>query len=185
MPSPLSSEATRPARVSPLGTLAAAWGIAGVILLLGSAVVRLSAVAQTALEGPLTGVQWAFLAGWTLFMAYGEGYRGFQKAFSPRVIARATWLAAHPTPLRVLLAPAFCMGFFHATRKRLIVSWSITAMVVGLIVGVRMLPAPWRGLVDVGVVVGLSWGMFAIVGWGVASMRGLPLPTPPEVPQES
>lgn len=167
------------------GHLAAAWGCAGVVALLLSAIGRLAPIAAEALAGPLDAVHWVFLVGWVVFMGYGEGYRGFQKAFSPRVIARAVWLRDNPTVLRTLLAPALCMGLVHATRKRLIVSWAISLMVVALIVGVKHLPAPWRGLVDVGVVVGLSWGLIAILGWGIAHLRGVPLPTPPDVPPES
>lgn len=167
---------------SPMGTLAAVWGVLGVLALLSSAVVRLSPVAWSALTGPLDPLHYVFVVGWVAFMAYGEGYRGFQRAFSPRVISRAAWLRQNSTPVRLLLAPAFCMGFFHATRKRVIVSWTITAMVVLLIVGVKLLPSPWRGLVDAGVVVGLTWGMIAIVAWGLAHLRGATLPTPPDVP---
>ncbi|MBO85226.1 MAG: hypothetical protein CL927_07695 [Deltaproteobacteria bacterium] len=165
-----------------MGTLAAAWGVLGVLVLLGSAIFRLSPIAWSALSGPLQPVQYAFVVGWVLFMAYGEGYRGFQRAFSPRVVARAAWLRHHPTPMRLLLAPAFCMGFFHATRKRLLVSWIITVGVVVLIVGVKFIPDPWRGLVDAGVVVGLSWGLLAIVAWGLGHLVGRPLPTAPDVP---
>ena len=107
---------------------------------------------------------------------------GFQRAFSPRVVARARWLRRHPRPLPALLAPLFCMGLFHATPKRLRVSWGITLMVVGLIAGVRHLPAPWRGLVDAGVVVGLSWGTAAILGWGLVALTGGALPVAPDVP---
>ena len=122
-----------------MGTLAAVWGVLGVLALLSSAVIRLSPVAWSALTGPLDPLHYVFVVGWVAFMAYGEGYRGFQRAFSPRVISRAAWLQQNPTPVRLLLAPAFCMGFFHATRKRVIVSWTITAMVVLLIVGVKLL----------------------------------------------
>ena len=167
---------------SPLGTLAAVWGIVGVVALLSSAVMRLSPIALEALQAPLSPVQSVFLIGWVLFMAYSEGYRGFQKAFSPRVVSRAAWLRHNPSLSRLLLAPAFCMGFFHATRKRLLVSWIITMMVVLFIVIAKQLPQPWRGLVDAGVVVGLTWGIIAILVWGLAHLRGRPLPTPADVP---
>ena len=165
-----------------LGTIAACWGILGVLGLVGSAVVRLTPVALDALTGPLEPIHYIFVVGWVLFMAYGEGYRGFQRAFSPRVVARASWLRHNPTLLRALLAPAFCMGFFHATRKRLIVSWTLTTVIVLLIIGVKLLPPPWRGLVDAGVVVGLSWGMAAVVAWGLGRLSGRPLPAPPDRP---
>ena len=73
---------------SPLGTLASVWGIAGVVVLLSTAVIRLWPIAMEALQAPLTIIQRVFLVGWVIFMAYTEGYRGFQKAFSPRVVSR-------------------------------------------------------------------------------------------------
>ena len=176
---------TSPPQPGAIGNIAAVWGIVGVCMLLLSALLRLAPVAWDALTGPLTGGQWAFTVGFAVFMAYGEGYRGFQKAFSPRVIARARWLRHRPSPARVLLAPMFCMGLFHATAKRMKVSWSITSMVVLLIVSVGQLPAPWRGLVDAGVVLGLTWGLLAILGWGVWTLRGGPLPVPPDVPDNA
>ena len=103
----------------------------------------------------------ALLVGNVVFMAHSEGYKGFQKAFSPRVAARTHYLAAHPHWLRTLFAPLFCMGFFHATRKRMIVSYTLTVVLVGVILAVRQLDQPWRGIIDAGVVVGLAWGLVA------------------------
>ncbi len=159
------------------------WGVLGVVALLSQAVVRLSPMAWEALSMPLTPVQWVALGVFVPFMAYSEGYKGFQKAFSPRVVARGLWLRANPRPLLVLLAPAFCMGLVHATRKRLTVSWIITIMVVLLIMGVRQVDQPWRGIVDAGVVVGLSWGLLAIAGWVMAALLGKDNPMPHDVPE--
>lgn len=166
-----------------LGTLGQVWGVVGVLCLLGSAVYRLTPYAIDALSSPLTTVQWVLLVIYVAFMAHAEGYKGFQKQFSPRVVARARWLGDHPTLLRVALAPAFCMGLFHATRKRLIVSWVISAMVITLILLVKLLDQPWRGIVDAGVVVGLTWGIIALLAWLVAGARGRALPVPPDVPE--
>jgi len=48
-------------------------------------------------------------------MLYSEGYKGFQKGYSPRVAARGHYLRDHSTLLRAILAPLFCMGFFHSS----------------------------------------------------------------------
>ena len=64
-----------------------------------------------------------------------------------------------PTLLRVLLAPLFAMGFFQSNKKTRIVVWVILIMVICLITAVSYLSQPWRGIIDVGVVVGLSWGL--------------------------
>lgn len=150
------------APASLVGWLGALWGIAGVSLLLLSAITRLSPRALEALTGGLDWLGWAVLVPWTLFMVFSEGYRGFQQGFSPRVAARARWLGAHPTATRVVLAPLFCMGFFQATRRRLITTWCLTTGIVGLILLVSLLPQPWRGIVDFGVVAGLLWGLVAL-----------------------
>lgn len=99
----------------------------------------------------------------TAFMAHSEGYMGFQKSFAPRVVARARVLRERPSFLRLLLAPLFCMGYFHATRRRLLSIYTLTLGIVGLIVVFRYISQPWRGILDCGVVVGLSWGMASIV----------------------
>lgn len=167
---------------SALGRFAAVWGIAGVLLLLGQAVFRLAQVAWQGLQGDLSGAQWGVLAGFVLFMAYAEGHRGFHRQFSPRVVARARHLALHPRTLHVILAPPFCMGLLHATRKRLIVSWSLLTGIIGLVLLVRTVAQPWRGIVDAGVVVGLLWGMVSVLHYVRVALTGGDLPVPPELP---
>jgi hypothetical protein len=144
--------------------------------MLADAVARLAAKAQAGLAGPLSAGQWAVLGGVVAIMAYAEGYRGFQRAFAPLVVVRARWLRDHPRLDRVALAPLFCMGLVGATGRRLLRSWGVVAMVVGFVLAMRLLPQPWRSMVDAGVVVGLGWGSLAIVGWAVAAGLGRPLP---------
>ena len=55
------------------------------------------------------------------------------------------------------------MGLFGANKRRIIISWSISAGVTALVVIVKKLPYPWRSIVDGGVVVGLSYGTLSIV----------------------
>src|SRR5690606_32905631 len=107
-----------------LGALGAAWGLGAVVLLLVQAIARLAPLAVEGLTAhPLAGWQWTLAGAWTAGMAWSEGYRGFQRAFSPRVVARALYLARNPRPVHVLLAPFFCMGLVHARRRRLVASW--------------------------------------------------------------
>lgn len=145
-----------------LGIGGALWGLAGVLLLLISAVYRLSILAVEAFSHPFVWYHWLALSGIILFMSYAEGYRGFQLRFSPRVAARALYLMNHPKIAHIILAPVFCMGFFHATRRRKITSFSVTFAIIGLIVSVRYLSQPWRGIVDAGVVIGLLWGIVSL-----------------------
>ena len=55
------------------------------------------------------------------------------------------------------------MGLIHATKKRQIVSWSVTIGVAGIVAAVKRLPYPWRNIIDAGVVVGLTWGSISII----------------------
>ncbi len=170
-----AAEAGRSLPTSPWGWLILGWGIGGVLWLLGRAIWRMLVVTAQLEVGALGGAHLVFGASWIAFMAYSEGYRAFQLRFSPRVVKRALWLARERRLWLSLVAPMFCMGLFHATRKRLIVSWSVVALIVLLIIGVRMLEQPWRGLIDAGVVVGLGWGVVAIIVFTVQALRGLPI----------
>jgi hypothetical protein len=163
------------------GWVGAIWGFAGVALLLGFAIYRLTPLAVTALEMPLTGLQWTVLVVFVLFMAFSEGYRGFQKAFSPRVAARARYLRANPTPTRVLLAPFFCMAYFDAPRRRRIAAYALTLGVILLVVLVHQLDQPWRGIIDAGVVIGLAWGLLATFVFWIQALTRPEFGVSPEV----
>ena len=77
--------------------------MAGVLLILADAIWRLLPKAIEALSGPLSTIEKVGLVAVVFFMGAIEGYRGFQKAFSPRVAARALALA-HRAPLPKALA---------------------------------------------------------------------------------
>ena len=165
------------------GRVGAIWGVGGVVLMLVYAIVRIGGRAVDALSYDLAWYHWAVLILFTVFMAYSEGYRGFHKSFSPRVVARARHLARNPRPLHVLLAPLFCMGCFHATRRRLIGTYTLTSIILLFVVVVRQLTQPWRGIIGAGVVVGLVWGTASIVAFVVLALTGQPAEQhSPEVP---
>ena len=159
------------------------WGIGGVVLFLATAIARLIPIAIEALRLELDAIQLLALGGSVLSLGYYEGYRAFQKGFSPRTVARGFWIAANPRPLHVVLAPLHCMQLFHATKKRVLVSWGVLLGVTGLVILVRMLDQPWRGIVDAGVVVGLSWGTISILVYWVRALAGRPMPVPPDLPE--
>ena len=140
--------------------IAALWGIGGFILLLVYAVVRLYSKSIAAFEFSFSWYHWLAFGLNIVFMAYSEGYKGFQNSYSPRVAARAKYLAAHAKPYQSLLAPLFCMGFFDAPKRRRISALMLTIMIVILIIIFQRFPQPWRGILDAGVVVGLSWGHY-------------------------
>jgi len=146
-----------------LGAIGAIWGFAGAFALISYAVWRLTPLAVDALDYQLTLLQWTLLIANVLFMAYSEGYKGFQLAFSPRVAARSLYLSRHPTTVRLLFAPLFVLGYFDATRRRMIISYLLTTMIIVLIILVHQLQQPWRGIVDAGVVIGLGWGLVSML----------------------
>ena len=164
-----------------IGKIGFVWGVGGVLLLLADALVRLIRISGAAFSHPLDGRQWSFVVGWTLVMVAVEGHRGFHLSFSPRVVARALWLLEKPRPLDVFLAPFFCIGLYRTTRRRLIAGWGMTAGIISLILMVRSLAQPWRGLVDFGVVVALSYGLVSTVLWLNRGLAGKALPFGPEL----
>ena len=145
------------------GSIAAVWAVVGFSLILLDAIIRLAGIAAQSFDETLSFMHWAVLLLVVVTMAYAEGYRGFQKSFSPRTAARAYYVYRHPEPLAVLLAPLFAMGFFRATRGPLMFAWIGTALIVLLIIALQATPQPWRGIIDVGVVVGLSWGLVSFL----------------------
>lgn len=171
----------RPSTVG--GRFITLWAIGGVLGLLLQAIVRLLPRALEPLrDGSLDAPAVLAYIGAIGFMGYGEGYRGFQQRFSPRAVVRALHLGAHPRPLLVVVAPLVAMGLIHATRRRLIGSWLLLLGIVGLIVMVSQLAQPWRGAIDAGVVVGLSWGGLVTAWMLVQALRGHPPDVDPELP---
>ena len=144
-----------------MGIIGVIWAILGVSCLLLNAITRLAPRGWEALQMDLSTFQWVMMVGFTLFMLVAEGYRGFQKKFSPRTAARIRYLRGNPTLVRLLFAPIFAMGFFQSTKKTRIVVWVITIMIICLIVAVSYLSQPWRGIIDIGVVLGLSYGLIS------------------------
>ena len=148
----------------PLRRLAALWGIAGVFAIVLYAVLRLWVYTAEAIRMELSWIAWSALIANVVFMAWSEGYRGFQQKFSPRVAARALFLVRHPVPwIYLAFAPLFCIGYFAAARRVRYFAWFGTTAIVILVLLVHRLDQPWRGIVDAGVVVGLSWGLASLV----------------------
>lgn len=147
------------------------WGVGGVAFLLAEALVRLAPVAWEPISsGELSSLQWLVYGAWVVFNGYCEGYRGFQRSFSPRVAARAHHVARRGGLLDMLLAPLFCMSLFHASRRGLIVAWILLVSIVLLVLLVKSLAQPWRGIIDGGVVVGLAWGLASLCASAVRTL---------------
>lgn len=142
--------------------LSTAWAIIGLSALFIFAIFRLSPHSIEALRSGLSLNEWIFLVVWCLYMLFTEGYVGFQNQFSPRFASRMLYLLNHPRIARVLLAPLFCAGYIHTSTKRKRVIWLLTLGIICLIVGLKYLSQPWRGIIDTGVVLGLVYGLVSL-----------------------
>jgi len=151
----------------------ACWSVLQVVCILANALKRLVPVAiEPLIKNDMQPVHWAMYVGWSLYMGYVEGYQAFQLKFSPLVVQRAFGLSTRLNPLNCVLAGPYAMGLFGATKKRMIVGWSITAAVFALVKIVKRLPYPYRAIVDAGVVCGLSYGTLSILWLSARAMFG-------------
>lgn len=152
---------------SVVGVIASYWGLLGFLLLVGSAIYRLSAYVWELRDYELNYWHWSLMLIFLVFMLYSEGYRGFHQKLSPRFASRGKALRQMNNFWFYVAAPLFCVGYFYATRKRVITSFAITLMIVVLVMIVSRLPQPWRGIVDLGVVAGLVFGLSSVVYWWI------------------
>lgn len=155
----------------------------GVSLLLCWAITRLTPHAIELLSLPLEWYHWFALIVNILFMAYSEGYKGFQQGAAPRLAARVRYLYANPTVLHVVLGPLFCASYFHTTKSRKIARYVLTTMIIVLIIIVSQFTQPWRGIIDAGVVVGLIWGLISMLIYTVKAMVSDEFEYSPELPE--
>mgnify|MGYP001269411197 FL=1 len=159
--------------------LLATWGVVCVLALLGNALYRLTPLAiEPWVEGQMSLWQKAVFVVWAVINAYTEGYRGFHQRFSPRVVGRAFHLGENPRPLDVVFALPFVMSLYHAQKRQRMISWTFIVVLTLVILAVRALPQPWRGIIDGGVVVGLGLGALSVVYFYVRGLRGDPPPAP-------
>lgn len=160
------------------------WGVLGVVMLIANALQRLFPVAlQPLIQKDLTTEQVLIYIAWTIYMIYVEGYKAFHLKFSPFVVRRSLTLTDNPTFLKSLLAGPYCMGLFSATKKRMILSWSLMIGVFALVKVVKLLPYPWRSIVDAGVVCGLSVGTLSIIYHYILALLGRVPSIDPDLPE--
>ena len=164
---------------------AAIWGAMGLVALLGYAIVRLASVVADGMGHHWGWQHIAVAAGNTAFMAWSEGYRGFQLRFSPRSAARVKWLAQHANAMQTLLAPLFVMGYFGTTRRRMIGVYLLTGFILAAIAVIHGLAQPWRAALDIGVVVGLAWGLVTFLAALGRTLNTAGFVVSPEVAEDS
>lgn len=166
-----------------MGLIGAIWGVIGVAALLLYAIARLMGNVHESLLLPWHWYHYLALAISVLFMAYSEGYRGFQRGFSPRVAARARHVMNNPRKRFVVLGPLFCASYFHASRRRQITAITVTLGIVVLIALVRHVAQPWRGIIDAGVIVGLAWGVVSLIILSFIALTADSFDHSPELPE--
>lgn len=139
------------------------WAVGGVGLTFVEAIYRLGARALDTIAAGLTSLEWLALGVSTLLLGYVEGYRALQRRFTPRVVARAYELEQTPHLAWKLLGPFYVLSLLGDERRTVIRAWRAVALIVAAVFAVRALPNPWRGIVDAGVAVALTWGLGALV----------------------
>lgn len=160
-------------RQTAIKNMLAGWGVIQVLSILGNAIKRLAPLAiQPIIQKDLLPTQIVVMVLWCSYMIYTEGYQTFQLKYSPLVVKRAFGLSNNLSIMNCLFAGPYCMGLFGATKKRMIISWSVTLGVFGLIKIVKKLPYPWRSIVDAGAVLGLTYGVLAILFQTVRAFFG-------------
>ncbi|NVJ66804.1 MAG: hypothetical protein HWE16_09955 [Gammaproteobacteria bacterium] len=151
--------------------LAQAWALLGFTAILSYAIYRLSGHFLTAWQMSFEWYHWLLLAINCVFMAYSEGYKGFQKSYSIKFANRLKALDQKPSFIRKLLAPLFCMNYFAASKKNMILAYILTIAIIILVIIFNQIPQPWRGILDAGVVVGLTWGLFTTIAFGLRAIK--------------
>ena len=139
------------------------WGIGGVLAILIEAATRLAFHVYGAIGAGLRVEHWCIMGAWVAFMLWAEGWRGFHERFNPRVVRRAFDLAEKGSTSNRVFAPLWAMSFWGDARRQVVVIWTLTAVIVGLVFAIRAMPQPWRGVIDAGVVAGLSFGAASLL----------------------
>ncbi|MEL7312002.1 MAG: hypothetical protein AAFN07_10855 [Pseudomonadota bacterium] len=154
-----------------LGNVAVAWGTLAFVGLLTYGVANMVPLILESLEYPWSAGHYALFLANLIVMAWYEGYKGFQRGFSPRFAARAVALRSHASPINTVAAPLVLMGFMNAPFRRVMATIILTTGIVAIVMVYRLLPQPWRGILDSGVVVGLGWGAIATISAVVSAIR--------------
>jgi hypothetical protein len=168
---PVTGAGTGPTTVSLADRAVRGWALAGVVLLIGNAVIRLGARGYDAIAAGLAPVEWFVLFGMTAAFIYFEGILAFQRRWVPRVVGRIRELHAGRPPVLRLLAPLYAMSLVGSSRRTMLLSWVGITAIVAAVIAVRLMPAPWRGIVDLAVAAALTWGLLVLLASG---LRGAP-----------
>ncbi|MCK5050497.1 MAG: hypothetical protein KAS53_02065, partial [Candidatus Cloacimonetes bacterium] len=143
------------------------YSIGGVIAIFSSAIFRLYPHVREGFSFELTTLNWVVLIAYLAVMIVAKGYFALHCSFVPRVINRSELLVENGKLIDRLLAPLYCMGFFKAPKKRIIISYAMLLLIIAFIVSASKISQPWRGIIDLGVIVGLSLGILSLLFLGI------------------
>lgn len=159
------------------------WGLAGVVTMLLYSVMRVIP-SWSELAAPQNGlIDYVVFSIVLLAMIYWEGYKGFHKAFAPRVVSRSKALIYQPSPVYRILAPVFCIGLIGSPIRRKISLIVFTGVIVLLVVGVKAMPQPWRWMIDLSVAMALLVGVGSILWLSCRDWNQEGYLCDPEIPQ--
>ncbi len=96
-------------------------------------------------------------------MLLSMGYMGLYKNFSPRVASRAKYLSQNPDLRNVIFAPLFCMALFHTNRNRQLLSAGFLLVMTLMVIVIKFIDQPWRGIIDFGVILSLVFGLISLL----------------------
>lgn len=147
------------------------WAMVGVSLLFAEPTLRLGVRAARTVAAGLRPGEWAGLVVIASVLLYTEGRRALQKRLAPKVVQRALALGRQPSLGAVALAPLYVLSLVGAGWRELSRAWLGVALIAAAVVIVRMLPAPWRGIVDGGVSLALLWGLVSLWVQFVSAVR--------------
>mmetsp|Transcript_1957 Transcript_1957/g.2799 ORF Transcript_1957/g.2799 Transcript_1957/m.2799 type:complete len:208 (-) Transcript_1957:1119-1742(-) len=124
-----------------------------IIFVLVGATHGLGYLGSKAFKDRLDAGEIAVLVANILFFVYVEGYLGFYRSWAPVTANRcmlAGSLLCREQPIQsgflILLSPLFALGYFWASKRRLVISYMLIVMIFLLAIGVRSLPQPWHAI---------------------------------------
>lgn len=164
-----------------IGYLSVVWAVFSLTVIFTLTFTRLAPHSVEALRSGLTFGEQLILLAWCSFMLFTEGYLGFQKKFSPRFAARALYLFKNPSLATFLLAPVFCIGFINTPRKRKLSAGLLILGIFVLVFAVKHVPQPWRGIIDTGVILGLTYGLLSVYSSCIRAITTKKYAVDPEV----
>jgi len=142
----------------------AGWSVLAIGLAFAEAIARLGARAVATIQAGLTPAEWIALAGSVLVFTWYEGYRALHRRFVPAMVTRAFETAARSKGvLGWLTAPLRTLSLLDASRRELVRAWLSVALITLAVFVVRVLPMPWRGVVDAGVSSALLLGLCSML----------------------